>query len=154
MLSTIDFVFYWSLKSEVVFHWGCLPLRSSSIEIILHLGHLQLRLSSIEVVFHWGRLSLSSSSIEIIFHWGRLPMWLCSNNCFVCKPSSNFKFWYFFGWRGVVKSEIKLTQSSSRAWAWAGTELGNIKIRPDRYWLVLPLKHNFLTKYTKYFQDL
>ena len=49
---------------EVVFYWGCLPLRSSSIW-----GCLPWRLSSIEVFFPWGCLS-SNCKFRYFPGWG------------------------------------------------------------------------------------
>ena len=65
---------------KVFFHWGRLPLSSFSFmsssievmsfssEIVFHCGHFPFRSSSIYVDFHWGLLSLRLSSIEVIFH--------------------------------------------------------------------------------------
>ena len=75
----------WGLSgpsSEVVVHWGYLPIslqmRSSSLRLslieVFHRGRLPLRSSSIEVVFHWGCLPLRLSSVEVVFHWGCLPL--------------------------------------------------------------------------------
>ena len=69
MSSSIEIFFHW-----VVFHWGCLPLKSSTIEVVFHRGCLPLRLSSIKVVYHWACLPLRSSSIEGIFNWGCLSL--------------------------------------------------------------------------------
>ena len=70
--------FCWFQANKVVFHWGRLPLRSSSTEVVFHWGLLPLRLSSTEVIFHWGRLPLRLSSTKVVFHWGCLPLRLSS----------------------------------------------------------------------------
>ena len=85
----ISVIFHWgrlqlrssSIRSNsigVIFHWGHLLLSSSSIEDVFLKGHLLLRSSSIKVVFHWGHLLLRSSSIEvspidIFFIWNHFP---------------------------------------------------------------------------------
>ena len=48
----------WWEYIEVVFHWGCIPKRLSSIEVVFNWCHLPLRSSAIEVVFHCGFLPL------------------------------------------------------------------------------------------------
>ena len=58
----------------MVFHWGRLPLKLSSIEVVFLWGHLPARLSNNQVLFHWGRLPLRSSSIEVVFNWGRFQL--------------------------------------------------------------------------------
>ena len=82
---------------EVVFHRGCLPLRSTSIEVVFHWGCLQLRLSFIKVVFNWGRLPSWSSSIVVIFHWS--PVQLRSSvshlGCLPLRFSSICMLWLF-----------------------------------------------------------
>ena len=64
-VATIAFSFA-SSSIEVIFFWGCLPLRSSSVEVIFGWGRLPLRFSSIEVVFHWPPLPLTSTSKLLI----------------------------------------------------------------------------------------
>ena len=91
-LSSTEVVFHWGCLPlscpppwflywvclEVVFHWWCLPLRFSSTEVVFHWGRLPLGLSSTDDIFHWGYLLLRSSSTEVYFHWGCLPLRLSS----------------------------------------------------------------------------
>ena len=81
LLGFLKVFFHWGYPPLTFFpHWGRLPLSLasikvvclSSIEVVFHWGCLPLRSSSIEVVFHWGRLPLRSSSIEDVFNLGCL----------------------------------------------------------------------------------
>ena len=72
-LPMLESKFCWFQANKVVFHWGRLPLRSSSTEVVFHRVRLPLMLFSTKFIFHWARLPRRSSSTEVVFHWGRLP---------------------------------------------------------------------------------
>ena len=68
---------------EVILHWGCLPLGSSSIEVVLHFlktfENCSRLFQSINIkkwiasLVNFQIFVLRSYSIEVFFHWGRLP---------------------------------------------------------------------------------
>ena len=91
-LSSNEVVFHWgcllvrSSSTETIFHWDDLPMRRSSTEDVFNWGHLTLRLSftelsSLEIVFHWYRLPLRWSLPEVIFHWGYLSLGSSLTKC-------------------------------------------------------------------------
>ena len=118
---------------EFVFLWGCLPVRSSSCELVFLQACLPVRLSSSKVVFMQVYHPLKLSSCEFVFMWGRLPVRSSSCNVvFTARLSSianppykglvrilslNFKFRYFPGVGGQVKTKLKL-HASQQSWSW------------------------------------
>ena len=125
--------YMWKLSIEVFFHWGHLPLRSSSIEFVLHWGRLPLRSSSIKVVFRWARLSLMSYFLEVVFHWNRLPLRLSSIEdvlhlgCLLLKSFSIDVVWF-----GITSYVIENIFELNVEWMSTGTGgglVGGIKIK-------------------------
>ena len=88
-LPKLESKFCWFQANKVVFHWGRLPLRLSSMEVIfpisklfkIDLSCLLLWSSSTEVVFYWGRLPLRSSSMEVVFPFPQINKFSIDSDC-------------------------------------------------------------------------